>query len=138
MGKMLEIGKINRLLVKGIAGYGIHLDGGESGDILFYGCNIADDSDGLSLLNEVAELTGGDVAASDDMTGHADLNADWELEYKQGEIETTIAVSSETQNSWSNVLVNFSVDNTADTNDVNPGNGILRVAITISRTFFSR
>ena len=41
MGKMVEIGKINRLLVKGIAGYGIHLDGGESGDILLKGNDTA-------------------------------------------------------------------------------------------------
>ncbi|EKD35036.1 MAG: hypothetical protein ACD_75C02081G0004 [uncultured bacterium] len=31
---MIEIGKINKLSVKGTQAYGIHLDGGESGDIL--------------------------------------------------------------------------------------------------------
>ncbi len=34
---MVEIGKINRLSVKGIQSYGIHLDGGEFGDILLRG-----------------------------------------------------------------------------------------------------
>ena len=31
---MAEIGKINKLTVKRIRDYGVHLDGGESGDIL--------------------------------------------------------------------------------------------------------
>ncbi len=31
---MVEIGRINRLTIKGTQAYGIHLDGGESGDIL--------------------------------------------------------------------------------------------------------
>ena len=42
----------------------------ESGDILFYGCNVAIDGDGQALLDNIATLTGADVAASDDPTGH--------------------------------------------------------------------
>jgi hypothetical protein len=36
-GKMVQIGKMNRLSVKGTQAYGIHLDGGEYGDILLRG-----------------------------------------------------------------------------------------------------
>jgi hypothetical protein len=36
-GKMVQIGKMNRLSVKGTEAYGIHLDGGEYGDILLRG-----------------------------------------------------------------------------------------------------
>ena len=50
-----------------VAGWGNALT--ETGDILFYGCNIAADSDGQSLLDDIAELTGADVAASDDANG---------------------------------------------------------------------
>ncbi|MBU1568323.1 MAG: GntR family transcriptional regulator [Proteobacteria bacterium] len=38
---MVQIGKINRLLVKATQNYGIHLDGGESGDILLKGTHAA-------------------------------------------------------------------------------------------------
>ncbi|MDK9706545.1 MAG: S1-like domain-containing RNA-binding protein [Desulforhopalus sp.] len=38
---VVEIGKINRLKVKGRQVYGIHLDGGESGDILLRGADIS-------------------------------------------------------------------------------------------------
>ena len=96
----------------------------EKGDLLIYGCNLAASTDGQALVDSLARLTGADVAASDDLTGSAALGGDWELEYQQGEIETSVAISSETQNRWSNVLVNFTVDTTADTVDANAGNGL--------------
>jgi len=36
-GQMVQIGKINRLSIKGMQSYGMHLDGGEWGDILLKG-----------------------------------------------------------------------------------------------------
>jgi len=53
-----------------VAGWGNALN--ETGDILFYGCNVAANSDGQSLLDSIAGLTGADVAASEDITGHED------------------------------------------------------------------
>ena len=41
-----------------------------------------------TLLDDIAEMTGADVAASDDNTGHAIFGADWDLEYNVGAIET--------------------------------------------------
>ena len=38
----------------------------ESGDLLLYGCNVAKGDDGLAFINTLADLTGADVAASDD------------------------------------------------------------------------
>ncbi len=76
----------------------------ETGDILFYGCNIAADSDGQTLLDDISELTGAEVAASDDRTGSSELGGDWDLEYQQGDIETSVAVSSEIQDNWAYVL----------------------------------
>ncbi|WP_066253511.1 Ig-like domain-containing protein [Hydrogenophaga flava] len=58
------------------------------GDILLYGCNIGADEDGLRLLQNVAELTSADVAASDDATGSAVLGGNWMLERTTGEIES--------------------------------------------------
>ena len=47
-------------------------------DILIYGCNVAQSDAGRSLIDALARLTGADVAASDDLTGHADLGGDWD------------------------------------------------------------
>lgn len=44
----------------------------EDGDILFYGCNIASGSEGEGLLDDIAELTGADIAGSTDLTGNTD------------------------------------------------------------------
>ena len=56
-----------------------------SGDILFYGCNIASNERGLSLINKISEITKADIAASDDVTGKG---GDWHLEKNIGIIET--------------------------------------------------
>ncbi|MDT8421905.1 MAG: tandem-95 repeat protein, partial [Desulfuromonadales bacterium] len=74
------------------------------GDILFYGCNIAIDGDGRSLLDRISELTGADVAASDDETGHIDLGGDWSLEYTSGSIETRVAITGTAQDNWQHRL----------------------------------
>ena len=48
------------------------------GSILLYGCNIAEGGDGQSFINSISEITGGDVAASTNVTG---IGGDWILEY---------------------------------------------------------
>ncbi len=53
-------------------------------DILFYGCDIAKDSAGQGVLNDIANWTGADVAASTDTTG---VQGDWDLEFATGAIE---------------------------------------------------
>ena len=110
----------------GISAWGNALT--ETGDILFYGCNIAADSAGQSLLNNIAELTGADVAASEDLTGNARLGGDWLLEFQNGEIETNLAFSPDAQQHWSGVLATFNVNTTNDTADANPGDGLARDA----------
>ncbi len=41
-------------------------------DLLFYGCDLAATDDGRELMNQVGAECDCDVAASDDLTGHAD------------------------------------------------------------------
>ena len=65
----------------------------DSGDILIYGCNLAASEDGLGLIENLAELTGADVAASDDTTGHASLGGDWLLESRVGSVEAGVFAS---------------------------------------------
>ena len=66
----------------------------EHGDLLFYGCNIGADGEGLDFINEVAALTGADVAASNDLTGNFNLGGDWTLEVATGKIETPTFVAN--------------------------------------------
>ncbi|NJM49010.1 MAG: DUF4347 domain-containing protein, partial [Alkalinema sp. RU_4_3] len=67
---------------------------GVDADILLYGCNLAQDAAGQAFVNLLAEATGADVAASDDLTGSAALGGDWELEYATGAIESTLATQA--------------------------------------------
>jgi len=76
----------------------------EDGDFLIYGCNLAATEDGQSLINALSTLTETDVAASDDLTGHESLGGDWELEYQSGNIESSVSLSSEAQQTWVGVL----------------------------------
>lgn len=77
---------------------------GEEADLLFYGCNLASTQDGLSLIDAISTLTGADVAASSDTTGHTLFGGDWELEYHDGEIEHNIVFSSTFQQNWQGLL----------------------------------
>lgn len=60
-----------------------------AGDILLYGCNIGQSDLGLQFVNTFAQLTGADVAASNDVTGASALGGDWQLEVALGSIEAT-------------------------------------------------
>lgn len=87
----------------------------EEADLLIYGCNLAGGSEGQALLSGLQELTGTDVAASDNLTGQAALGGDWDLEYQAGEIETAIAFSQEIQLNWAGVLANSAPSGTDNT-----------------------
>ena len=59
-----------------------------NGDILLYGCNIADGEAGAQFLTRLAALTRADIAASDDLTGASQLGGDWKLEVAVDDIES--------------------------------------------------
>ena len=42
-------------------------------DLLFYGCDLAGNAEGEQFIESVSAITGADVAASDDLTGAAEL-----------------------------------------------------------------
>ncbi|MEM7785833.1 MAG: DUF4347 domain-containing protein, partial [Planctomycetota bacterium] len=58
-------------------------------DLLFYGCDLAESETGEQFLSTIRELTGTDVAASNDVTGAALLGGDWDLEVQLGSVETS-------------------------------------------------
>ncbi len=59
---------------------------GAEGDILLYGCYVAADGSGGAFLDALAEATGADVAASDDLTGADAQGGDWTLESATGAV----------------------------------------------------
>jgi large repetitive protein len=59
-----------------------------SGDILLYGCDIAADATGRSFIEQLASLTGADVAASSNLTGSVLAGGDWILEQATGQVES--------------------------------------------------
>jgi len=73
-------------------------------DLLIYGCNLASTQEGRDLVQLMAAMCECDVAASDDLTGPANLNADWELEYSAGEIDTAVILSDAAQPAWAHTL----------------------------------
>ena len=75
-----------------------------SADILFYGCDLAATEHGQLVIEALSELTGADINASDDLTGHADLGGDWDLEYVVGHIETDVVFSVSVQQDWLGTL----------------------------------
>ncbi len=76
----------------------------QSGDLLLYGCNLAATPEGMAFVDQLSQITGADVAASSDTTGHRSLGGDWTLEVSTGEIAAAIAVDLATQASYEAVL----------------------------------
>ncbi len=89
----------------------------ENGDILLYGCNLAENAAGRDFIAQIADASGADVAASTNATG---IGGDWSLEYSHGLIETT-SISVENYNFR---LTAWTVDSGADS-----GAGSLRNAV---------
>ncbi|WP_372895392.1 DUF4347 domain-containing protein, partial [Stieleria sp.] len=73
-------------------------------DLLLYGCELAETDSGVAMLEALAALTGADVAASTDDTGHASLGGDWELEYVGGIIESDSILDLQSNSRWKGVL----------------------------------
>lgn len=58
------------------------------GDLLIYGCDVAEGAAGLAFVDRLADLTKADVAASVDVTGSSAFHGNWTLETRHGAIET--------------------------------------------------
>ncbi|MEG4397313.1 DUF4347 domain-containing protein, partial [Microcoleus sp. BROC3] len=101
----------------------------ENADILLYGCNVAaspdliplkggkEDSElpflreagGIYFIQKLSEITGADIAASNDKTGSTKLGADWDLEIQTCCIEATNPLNAEVMQNYDFSLATFNV-----------------------------
>ncbi|MBD2078274.1 DUF4347 domain-containing protein [Phormidium sp. FACHB-592] len=76
----------------------------DDADILLYGCDVAQGTIGQSFVQQFAQLTGADIAASDDRTGNAALGGNWTLEVNIGHVDAPLAFLPITMQSYGGVL----------------------------------
>ncbi|MCP3997936.1 MAG: DUF4347 domain-containing protein, partial [bacterium] len=87
-------------------------------DLLIYGCNFGEGVEGTQAAQTLAALTGADVAASDDLTGHQSLGADWDLEVQVGDIESGPLIDQQARDLWVNALaLPTAANNTVSTHE---------------------
>ncbi|CAD0227786.1 DUF4347 domain-containing protein [Planktothrix agardhii] len=99
----------------------------ENADILLYGCNVASGSLGQSFVTNLSQLTGADIAASNDLTGNAALGGNWALEVQTGNIETALAFSQNAIRNYQGILLPLAATNFGVTiPTIPPTNGTIK------------
>lgn len=73
-------------------------------DILLYGCNVALGEAGLTFVQQLAQLTGADIAASTDLTGNQEMGGNWELEVATGAIATSLVLGAAARSMYGALL----------------------------------
>ncbi|MES9877434.1 MAG: DUF4347 domain-containing protein, partial [Candidatus Sedimenticola sp. 1PA] len=89
----------------------------ENGDILLYGCNLAEGELGVGFVETLAAHTGADIAASTDATGSPGQGGDWSLEFNTGIIESDSLAFTD----YSHLLADVYGTGAADTLSGNAG-----------------
>ena len=74
------------------------------GDLLLYGCDVARGTNGLAFINDLANATQADVAASNNLTGATAAGGDWTLEVRVGSIEAINAIAQPSLDSYGGIL----------------------------------
>ncbi len=62
----------------------------ENGDIIIWGCKVAETETGQAFVDHLSEVTGADIAASTDITGGDAHGGDFDLEYERGDVEEDV------------------------------------------------
>jgi len=75
----------------------------KDGDILLYGCDIGANQ-GKAFIDQLAVITGADIAASNDLTGGKPFNANWDLEVNSGSVQASSVGNPQLAALYHNVL----------------------------------
>ncbi|MEG4580003.1 DUF4347 domain-containing protein, partial [Microcoleus sp. MON1_C5] len=92
----------------------------ESGSILLYGCNIAAGESGIKFIQKLSELTGANIAASNNLTGSAALGGDWELQITTGQINAELAFEKKVLESYTSVLATLAAEEFKNSTVIGP------------------
>ncbi|MEG4375273.1 MULTISPECIES: DUF4347 domain-containing protein, partial [unclassified Microcoleus] len=92
----------------------------ETGSILLLSCNTGAGESGLKFIQKLSEITGANVAASNNLTGSAALGGDWELEIATGEINTEIAFEKEVLEGYTSVLATLAAEEFKNSTVIGP------------------
>ncbi|MEH1838429.1 MAG: DUF4347 domain-containing protein [Nostoc sp.] len=103
-------------------------------NLLIYSCNVALGDAGTEFVDKLHQLTKANIAASRQQIGNAALGGNWQLEVRTADMEVSLAFAETTRQAYAGVLATFTVNNTGDTDDGDPNNGIttLREAINLA------
>jgi N-acetylneuraminic acid mutarotase len=74
------------------------------GDLLLWGCSVADGPAGQSFVGDLATASGANVAASADRVGSADLGGTWELKATVGDVHTPTPFSASARGEFRTLL----------------------------------
>ncbi len=74
------------------------------GDILLFGCNVAQGAVGERFVERIGRFTGAAVAASKDATGPKVLGGNWDLEKQTGVIGAASAISNRAMSEYGRLL----------------------------------
>ena len=83
----------------------------KGGDILIYGCQVAQGVKGYLFLQQLHQFTGANIAASEQRVGRVDSQQNWHLETQIGQIQTPLIFSEQLQATYPGNFetVNFSI-----------------------------
>ena len=93
----------------------------DEADVLIYGCDLASSDDGKMLLQTLHEITGADMAGSEDVTGHSDLGGNWVLEFSIGQIDSQLVFSADVMANWFGTLDLNAIGNEVRVNTTTTG-----------------
>ncbi|MEG3882468.1 DUF4347 domain-containing protein, partial [Microcoleus sp. herbarium7] len=96
----------------------------EKGDILLYGCDAAAGDTGKNFVKRLSEITGADIAASDNKTGSTKFGNDWDLEIQTGAIEAAVPLAPEAMDDYEYTLANYNVSVATDTGNDTVANSL--------------
>jgi Ca2+-binding RTX toxin-like protein len=77
--------------------------------VLLYGCEVAANTIGRSLIQQLHQLTGAAIAASTTLVGNVVKGGNWTLDFTVGNISTSLAFRAETLAAYPGILQNANV-----------------------------
>jgi Domain of unknown function (DUF4347)/RTX calcium-binding nonapeptide repeat (4 copies) len=81
----------------------------DDADLLLYGCNVAAGEEGKAFVQMLSWWVGANVAASENLTGCAELGGDWELEFCTGTVKSEVAIAPQVLAAYPATLQEFNV-----------------------------